>query len=123
MNRHGDVPPPGPDLPLEAWARAVTDRVRACLPDVTATKRGPIIIWSRGAIQARLDASRRDWWMSIGSSTGAGTGILTHTERHDRFTADVAASNIVVHFDALYCRGIDVPPYTQHEINVLLGKK
>jgi hypothetical protein len=123
MNRHADVPPAGPDLPFEAWARAVTERVRACLPDVTGTKRGRVVVWSRGATQARLDASRRDWWMSIASSTGAGTGILTHTERHDRFTAEVAASNIVVHFDARFCRGLNVPPYTEHELNILQRKK
>jgi len=122
MNRHGDVPPAGQDLPFDAWAVAVTDRVRAFLPDLAASRSRRVVTWTRGAAQARLDARQHEWWLTI-SSSGAGTGISTHTERHDRFTADVAASNIVVHFDARYCRGIDVPPYTEHEINVLQGKK
>lgn len=123
MNRNAEIPPAGPDLPLDDWARAVAERVRKYLPDVGAAKAGRVITWRRGTAVATLDAGRLDWRLQINSSNLTGTGIACHSNRHDRFTAGVAASNIVVHFDIRYCRGLDVPPYSEREINTLLGKK
>jgi hypothetical protein len=53
---------------------------------------------------------------------GGGAGILTHSDRHDAFTAEVTASNIVVHFDLRYCRGLEVPLYTDHELKIMQGR-
>jgi len=123
MNRHGDVPPPGADLPLIAWATIVTKRVREFLPDVSASHRRKIVVWIRGRCEARLDGTRSAWWLHITSTNGAGPGISTHSERHDRFTAEVAASNIVVHFDGRFCRGLSVAPYSEHEYKMLQAKR
>jgi hypothetical protein len=118
-----DPPPLGPTLSLPAWAKAVTSRAREFLPEIRAVQKGRAIVWTFGTQCATLDASRDDWWMNIGSSRGAGTGVSTHSDRHDHLTAMVAASNIVVHFDPRFCRGLETEPYTQHELESLLGKR
>jgi len=128
-----EIPPPGPSLTLEAWARAVTDRVRHFLPEVQAMRRGRTVTWSRGNAQAILDASRAEWWLTIRTTSAQHSGLAaavrhdtaggfaTHSDRHDDFTAEVTAANIVVHFDARFCRGLGLPPYTDHEL-AALGK-
>jgi hypothetical protein len=123
MNRYGDVPPAGPDLPLKAWATFVTRRVREFLPDVSVKGSSKIVVWTRGRSEARLDATRADWWLRISSTTSAGTGISTHSDRHDNFTAEVTASNVVVHFDGRFCRGLGVAPYSDHDYKILQGKQ
>jgi hypothetical protein len=126
-----EIPPAGPRLPLEAWARVVTDRVRQFLPEVLAMRRGRSVRWSRGSAKALLDASRDEWWLTIRTTSAQHTGLAavvrhdtaggfaTHSGRHDYFTAEVTASNIVIHFDTRFCRGLAVPPYTEHELAVM----
>lgn len=118
-----DLPPPGPALPLPAWAKAVTTRAREFLPEIRAIQKGRTIVWTFGARYATLDASTDDWWIKIAPSSGAGTGVSTHSDRHDLFTAMVAASNLVAHFDPRFCRGLDTEPYSQQELDNLLGKR
>jgi hypothetical protein len=120
MARH-EYPPPGPRLTLEKWARRVTDRARRFLPELRATGSGRTVTWACGPILAVLNAGGPDWWLQIPSATG-GPGSSTHTDRHDGFTAEVATSNIVVHFDPRFCRGLSSPPYTDHELQILTGK-
>jgi hypothetical protein len=118
-----DPPPLGPALSLPAWAKTVTSRAREFLPEIRAVQKGRTIVWTRGSHRATLEAGRDDWWMKISSSSGTGTGVSTHSDRHDHYTAMVAASNIVVHFDPRFCRGLEAEPYTQHELDILLGKR
>ena len=97
----------GRSLPLREYVLLTTAEVRKHLPDVRAMRKGTTIVWRRGNALATLDASE-GWRLDAGSRT--------YHERHDARAAHVAASNIVVHFDQRYCRGIDEPPYTVDEM-------
>jgi hypothetical protein len=99
----------GRSLSLREYAILTTAEVRKHLPDVRAMRKGSTIVWRRGNAVATLNASAADHWrLDAGSST--------YHERHDARAAHVAASNIVVHFERRYCRGIDVPPFTIDEL-------
>jgi hypothetical protein len=91
--------------------------------DVRATMRRRLVVWTLGRAEARLDATRPDWWLTITSSTGGAFGISTHSDRHDRFTAEITAANIIIHFDSRFCRGLDVDRYTEHELAMMNGGK
>jgi hypothetical protein len=107
--RHGIVAGFSISLRLREYAILTTAEVRKHLPDVHAMRKGTTIVWRRGNAVATLNASAADHWrLDVGS--------CTYHERHDARAAHVAASNIVVHFDIRYCRGIRVPPYTDEEL-------
>jgi hypothetical protein len=99
----------GRSLSLREYALLTTAEVRKHLPDVRAMRRGTTVVWRRWNAVATLNASAADHWRLE-------TGSCTYHERHDARGAHVAASNIVVHFDRRYCRGIDVPPFTVDEM-------
>jgi hypothetical protein len=94
------------NLPLRTWAELLTREVRARLPDVRATGSRSSVTWTRGQRSARLSAEPGIWWLTFGKGR-------TYCEWPDAHSAHVAASNIVVHFDARWCRGIDVEPYSE----------
>jgi hypothetical protein len=92
-------------LRLREYAILTTAEVRKHLPDVRAMRKGTTIVWRRGNAVATLNASAADHWRLEADS-------CAYHERHDARAAHVAASNIVVHFDRRYRRGIDEPPFT-----------
>lgn len=72
-------------------------------------RKGTTIVWRRGNAIATLNASDAPRWRLE-------AGSCTYHERHDARAAHVTASNIVVHFERRYCRGIDEPPFTVDEM-------
>ena len=94
----------------------MTARIREFLgSELRAVMRQRTVVWTYGRAEARLDATRYEWWLKV-SSSAAGTGISTHSDRHDRHTAEVTAANIVIHFESRFCRGLNVTPYSEHEL-------
>jgi hypothetical protein len=39
-----EIPPPGPAMTFDVWARAIVDGVRARLPDARAVRKGPRLV-------------------------------------------------------------------------------
>jgi hypothetical protein len=96
-------------LSLREYAVLMTAEVRKHLPDVSVMRKGATIVWRRGNTVATLNASDpARWHLEAGSRT--------YHESHNARAAYVAASNIVVHFDQRYCRGVEVLPYTIDEM-------
>jgi hypothetical protein len=102
-------------MPLRPFAELVTREVRARLPDVRAVRSGSGVTWTRGTAIARLDAAAPYLW-ELTISTSRGVTCRTYPERMDVDTARVAAANIVGHFDARWCRGIDVKPFSDADM-------
>ena len=44
-----EIPPPGPAMTFDVWARAIVDGVRARLPDARAVRKGPRLVIIRHA--------------------------------------------------------------------------
>ena len=101
-------------LTLRDYAELVTREVRRYLPNVRASRSSTSVTWRLGDFVATLDASKPDWWHVI--HTAGPQPVRTHDDRHDVASAHVAASNIVVHFDPCYCRGIDAQPYSDADM-------
>jgi uncharacterized protein (DUF1684 family) len=92
-------------MPLTEWAKFVTLRVQEFIPDVRGVSRDGGIVWTYGQRTATLTVAGQDWWLKIQSSTGGkGTGLSTHSDRHDEHTSEVTAANIVIHFDSRLSR-------------------
>jgi hypothetical protein len=99
-------------MSLQPWAELVTRGVRAWLPDVRAARRGETVVWMRGNSIATITPAGASAWELVITTNGKMT-IRTYPERTDVDTARVAAGNIVAHFDARWCRGIDHEPYSE----------
>lgn len=95
-------------MPLQLWAELITRQVRERISDpyaLRAVRAGTKVTWTLGTCTATLDAAEPGLWWII-------AGCRTHCENADARAARVMASNILVHFDSRWCRGIDVePPY------------
>jgi len=103
------------NLPLRTWAELVTREVRERLPDVRAVRSRSSVKWTLGQRSVSLCAESIIWWVSFGKGR-------TYCEVPDARAAHVAASNIVCHFDARWCRGIDAEPYSEVEIKRIEGE-
>jgi hypothetical protein len=103
-----------PTMPLRAWAELVTHEVRTLLADVRAVRTGSSVTWTRCRHNAKLHAEPGIWWLIAGSRT--------YCESPDARAAHIAASNIVCHFDARWCRGIDAEPYSEVEMKRIEGE-
>lgn len=102
-------------LPLRTWAELVTLEVRQRLPDVRASRSRSSVTWTLGQHSASLSVEPGIWWVSFGKGR-------TYFEAPDARAAHVAASNIVCHFDARWCRGIDAEPYSEVEMKRIEGE-
>ena len=103
------------NLPLQTWAELVTREVRERLPAVRATRSRSSVTWTLGERSASLSAEPGIWWVRFGKAR-------TYCEVPDAQAAHVAASNIVCHFDARWCRGIDAEPYSEVDMKRIEGE-
>jgi hypothetical protein len=109
------MPSLDPALSLREYVELATAKVRERLPDVRAVRKGSTIVWTRGNRTATLDAAAPAlWWLHTGRA-------LTYCERPDQAHAHVAASNLLGHFDARWCRGIDHEPFSEAEMKRIEG--
>ena len=99
-----EIPPPGPAMTFDVWARAIVDGVRTRLPDVRAVRKGPRLVIIRHADrEAQLVDDGGAFCISFRAGDCAITmSGLVDRDRRDAFTARNLAHSVLGFFDARF---------------------
>jgi hypothetical protein len=99
-----DVPPPGRAMTFPAWSEAIVAGVRARLPDVRASHKGPrLVIIRHGDREARLMDNGGFWISFAGGETTVPMSSLVD-DRRDAFTVKNLSQSVAGYFDARFTR-------------------